>query len=200
MENQIRFPLRWEKLAAAVAYLAQQSLHDDRFGETKLVKLLYYADCAAYQRTGEPITGTTYIRMPHGPYPDEWQVTKRRLEELDIIRVVSENVSAGHTRQRALVGAKASVEGLTEEDKAFLDEQLRQFREFTAAAIEEYSHDEVAWRTTEPGRVIPWELAGLRIPGPPDEETKARGRRIADRIRRNGRQVSRILVERQDAV
>ncbi len=130
--------MRWEKLAAAVAYLAQQSLHDDRFGETKLVKLPYCADCAAYQRTGQPITGTTYIRMPHGPYPDEWQVSKRRLEDSGIIRVVDENISTTHTRQRALAGSNASFDALGEQDKKFLDEQLRRFREFTGAAIEEY--------------------------------------------------------------
>ena len=200
MENQIRFPLRWEKLAAAVAYLVQQSLHDDRFGETKLVKLLYYADCAAYQRTGEPITGTTYVRMPHGPYPDEWQVTKRRLEELDIIRVVGENVSTTHTRQRALVDANASVEALTEGDKAFLDEQLRRFREFTAAAIEEYAHEDLAWQATGQGASIPYELSGIRRPGQPDDETRARGNRIAKRIREEGRRVSRVMVTRDETI
>ena len=200
MENQVRFPLRWEKLAAAVAYLAEQSLHDDRFGETKLVKLLYYADCAAYQRTGEPITGTTYIRMPHGPYPDEWQVTKRRLEEMDIIRVVGENVSTTHARQRALVGANASVEALTEGDKAFLDEQLRRFREFTAVAIEEYSHVDLAWQATSQGASMPYELSGIRRPGPPDDETRARGNRIAKRIREEGRRVSRVLVSRDETI
>ena len=198
MENQIRFPLRWEKLAAAVAYLAQQSLRDDRFGETKLVKLLYYADCAAYQRTGEPITGTTYIRMPHGPYPDDWQVNKRRLEDSGIIQVVNENISATHTRQRALAGANASSGALTERDKAFLDEQLRRFREFTAAAIEEYSHNDVAWDVTDQGAPMPYELSGIRRPGPPDEETIARGRRIAKRIREEGRRVSRVIIERND--
>lgn len=200
MENQIRFPLRWEKLAAAVAYLTQQSLRDDRFGETKLVKLLYYADCAAYQRTGEPITGTTYIRMPHGPYPGQWQVTKRRLEDLGIIRVVGENVSTTHTRQRALPGENASIDALTEEDKTFLDEQLRRFREFTAAAIEEYSHEDLAWHATDQGAPMPYELSGIRRPGPPDDETRARGNRIAKRIREEGRRVSRVLVTRDETI
>ena len=198
MENQVRFPLRWEKLAAAVAYLAQQSLHDDRFGETKLVKLLYYADCAAYQRTGEPITGTTYIRMPHGPYPDEWQVSKRRLADSGIIRVVDENISTTHTRQRALAGSNASFDALSEQDKKFLDEQLRRFREFTGAAIEEYSHDDLAWHATNHRAPMPYELSGIRRPGPPDDETKARGRRIAKRIREEGRRVSRVIIERHD--
>ena len=200
MEKHVRFPLRWEKLAAAVAYLAQHSLHDDRFGETKLVKLLYYADCAAYQRTGEPITGTTYIRMSHGPYPDEWQVNKRQLEDSGIIQVVNENISTTHTRQRALAGANGSFDALTDQDKTFLDEQLRRFREFTANAIEEYSHQDVAWHITGQGAPMPYELSGIRRPGPPDEDTIARGRRIAKRIRQEGRRVSRVIVERDGSL
>ena len=200
MENQIRFPLRWEKLAAAVAYLAQQSLRDDHFGETKLVKLLYYADCAAYQRIGEPITGTTYIRMRHGPYPGQWQVTKRKLEDLGIIRVVGENVSTTHVCQRALPAENASIDALTEEEKTFLDEQLRRFREFTAAAIEEYSHEDLAWYATDQGAPMPYELSGIRQPGPPDDETRARGNRIANRIREEGRRVSRVLVTRDETI
>ena len=71
MAEYIRFFTNPDKLSAAIVYLAQRSLHDDHFGETKLVKLMYYADCAAYQRTGEPITGTTYI--PHG----SWSIPRR---------------------------------------------------------------------------------------------------------------------------
>ena len=201
MENQLHFPLQWEKLAAAVAYLVQQSLHDDRFGETKLVKLLYYADCAAYQRTGEPITGATYIRMPHGPYPDGWPANRRRLEDLGIIQVIDENVSTTHTRQRALSGTNASVDALTDRDKVFLDEQLRRFREFTAAAIEEYSHGELAWDAAHEREAMPYELSGIRRPSlPPDAETIARGRRIAKRIREEGRRVSRLVVDRDETL
>lgn len=196
MENRTRFPLRREKLAAAVAYLAQRSLHDERFGDTKLVKLLYYADCAAYQRTGEPITGTTYIRMHHGPYPDGWQMTRRGLEDLGVVRVVRETVSANHARQRTLPGEKASVDALTEQDMSFLEEQLRRFREFTASEIEDYSHEDLAWHVTAQGAPMPYELSGIRRPGPPDEETIVRGRRIAKRIREEGRRVSRVIVER----
>ena len=201
MENRIRFPLRWEKLAAAVAYLAQQSLRDDRFGETKLVKLLYYADCAAYQRTGEPITGTTYIKMPHGPYPDRWQTTICGLESSRTVRLSSESAGNECVRKRWLPGENATMAALTEQDKRLLDEQLRQFAEFSGAEIEEYSHDELAWDATREREVMPYELSGIRRPSsPPDAETVARGRRIAQRIREEGRRVSRLVVDRDETL
>lgn len=200
MDAPIRFQLQWDKLKAAVAYLAERSIRDENFGQVKLVKLLYYADCAAYLRTGRPLTGANYVRQEHGPYPEDWRSITKQLERDGVVRIHSEEIPDGSRRRRAVPAGASSGYSLTEQERTFLDDQLRRFAEFNAAQIEEYSHDEAAWQTTEPGRVIPWELAGFRIPSPPDEETKARGQRIADRIRRDGRQVSRILVERQDAV
>lgn len=201
MENQVRFPLRWDKFAAAVAYLAQQSLHDDRFGETKLVKLLYYADCAAYQRTREPITGATYIRMPHGPYPDRWQTTIESLESGGTVRLSRERVGDEYVRKHWLPGENAATAALTEREKSLLDEQLRQFAKFNGVEIEEYSHNELAWHATAQGAPMPYELSGIRRPSlPPDEETVARGRRIAKRIREEGRRVSRLVIDRDETL
>lgn len=195
MEAKIRFPLQWDKLAAAIAYLTERSQNDDHFGFAKLVKLLYYADCAAYIRTGHPITGVTYVHMPHGPYPDDWQAILQRLEDEKAVKTLKEYVPKGYWRRRPVAGGSAAMAALTEKEQQFLDEQLRRFTDFSAVEIEEYSHDELAWDATAQGEVMPYELSGIRRPGPPDEETIARGRRIAKRIREEGRRVSRVLVE-----
>ncbi len=200
MEGRKRFPPQWEKLAAAVAYLTERSRRDDAFGLTKLVKLLYYADCAAYLRTGQPITGTPYVHMPHGPYPDDWENILRRLQDEHVISVLPEEIPNGNQRRRPVAGLPSAAAALTEPERRILDEQLRRFADFNAARIEEYSHDELAWRITKQGEAVPYELSGLRMPGPITHDVRERGNRIADRIRKDGRQTSRILVERQDAV
>ena len=196
MTESARFSPNPDKLAAAAAYLAQRSLGDDNFGETKLVKLLYYADCAAYLRTGRPITGTTYVRLDHGPYPDNWRAVKQSLEHAGTIRVSHEQIPNGYSRQRWLPGQSAAADSLTEQERKFLDEQLHRFAGFNARQIEEYSHDEVGWRVTDQGQAIPYNLAGLRIPPPPTAETRARAQRIADDIRKNGRQVANDVTPR----
>ena len=201
MEEPQKFPLQWGKLAAAVAYLTERSRHDDTFGETKLVKLLYYADCAAYQRTGRPITGATYIKMPHGPYPDLWQAMIGRLESDGTIHLSQEPVGDQYLRKHWLPGENAITTALTEQDKRHLDEQLRRFAKFNGAEIEEYSHDELAWHATPDDEAMPYELFGIRRPSlPPDEETVARGRRIAKRIREEGRRVSSLVVGHDETI
>jgi len=200
VEAKISFPLEWGKLAAAVAYLTERSHNDDHFGFAKLVKMLYYADCAAYIRTGRPITGATYVHMPNGPYPDDWPAMLERLEAEQAIKVLKEYAAKGYWMRRPIVEGSAVTDALTEKEQGFLDEQLRRFADFSAMEIEEYCHDDLAWGVTKQGEVMPYELCGIRRPGPPTDEILERARRIAEDIRKNGRQISRILVERQDAV
>lgn len=200
MEAPKRFQLQWDKLKAAVAYLTERSGNDDSFGSTKLVKLLYYADCAAYLHTGQPITGSNYIHMDHGPYPEDWRSLVGQLEREEIVRVDVEDISGSYQRRRPLLRQKATTSALTDQECSILDEQLRRFAEFNARDIEEYSHDELGWRRTVQGETIPYRLSGIRRPGTPDDETKARGRRIAKRIREEGRRVSRTIVVRDETV
>lgn len=186
MTENIRFAADLDKLCAAVVYLAESSIHDDAFGAAKLVKLLYFADCAAYLRRGKPITGCAYLRMEHGPYPQDWAATERMLERNGIVRVVEESITGGYRRQRWLPLQPSDPAALTDAERGILDEQLRRFADFNAAQIEEYSYAEVGWRSARPGAVIPYNLAGFRMPPPPDAETRARGQRIADTIREKG--------------
>ncbi len=200
MEDKVSFSLKWDKLAAAVAYLTERSRHDGPFGFPKLVKLLYYADCAAYIRTGQPITGVTYVHMPQGPYPDDWAAMLKRLEAEQAIKILTEYAPKGYWTRRPVAGDTAATAALTEKELSFLDEQLRRFADFSAEEIEEYSHDELAWRVTAQGAAMPYELCGIRAPGPVTDDVRQRAQRIAEDIRSNGRQISRILVERRDAV
>ena len=198
MEAPKRFQLQWDKLKAAVAYLTERSGNDDSFGSTKLVKLLYYADCAAYLHSGRPITGSNYIHMDHGPYPEDWRSLVDQLEREEIVRVDVEDISGSYQRRRPLLGRKATTSTLTDQERSILDEQLRRFAKFNARDIEEYSHDELGWRITVQGETMLYGLSGIRRPGTPDDETKARGRRIAKRIREEGRRVSSTIVVRDE--
>lgn len=193
MKEPKRFQLQWDKLKAAVAYLAERSLHDDNFGETKLVNLLYYADCAAYVRTGKPITGSNYVHIMDGPSPEDWNSIVGQLEREEAVRINPDDNQGGYRRWRPATAGTTCTDALTERERTFLDEQLRRFAEFNAVQIEVYSQDEVAWRTTELGHIIPWELTGFRMPKLTDD-VKERGQRIADLIRKNGRQISRVIV------
>ena len=177
MVEYVRFSRRPDKLAEAVIYLAERSAGDPNFGETKLVKLLYFADCAAYFRRGTPITGTTYVHLPHGPYPDNWQGTKADLINRGEVREIRTEARGGYRQHQLAANRPAQSEILTAEERACLDDQLRQFAGYNGAEIEEYSHRVLGWQTTETGEVIPYELSMLSVPKLTDE-VRERGRRI----------------------
>ena len=169
------------KLIEAALYLSERSENDPNFGTTKLVKLLYYSDCAAYILDGTPITGTTYLHFPHGPYPENWHRVRERMEQSGDATALRESAGAGYHRYRLLTNRPANRELLSPRELERMDEQLQRFIEFNAAGIESYSHQEVAWRATEDGEPMDYELAGVFAP-PLSQNSVRRGQAIANAI------------------
>lgn len=179
---QATFVQDLEKLIEAALYLSERSADDPDFGMTKLVKLLYFSDCAAYILHGKPITGTTYLHFPHGPYPENWYRVRELMEQSGDAKALRESAGAGYHRYRLLTNRPANRELLSSRELELMDEQLRRFAGFNAAAIESYSHWEVAWRATEDGEPMDYELAGVFAP-PLSQNSIRRGQAIADAIR-----------------
>ena len=57
------------KMKELILYLAAKSEKDPRFSSTKLNKLLFYCDFAAFRQLGKPITGHSYQKLQFGPAP-----------------------------------------------------------------------------------------------------------------------------------
>ncbi|MDE2785718.1 MAG: Panacea domain-containing protein [Chloroflexota bacterium] len=187
MEDEPQFQQRLDKLTEAVVYLVWGSRSDPNFGEPKLVKLLYYADCAAYRRFGAPMTGTTYLHYPHGPYPSDWYKSKRAMQAAGDVQVRQEDVIGVHRvyrQHRWIAKRSARSEVLSAAERAILDEQLLRFADFNAAGMEEYSHQELGWLSTEDGEPIPYCMAGLSDAPLSDDELCEAERIAADVARK----------------
>ena len=171
-----------DKVVESAVYIINKSRADPNFGMTKLVKLLFYADSAAYLANGKSITGTTYLHFPHGPYPEGWYRVRRRMESSGAVTILR-YPEMGYQRYTFLSNRQADLEILSPDDLTFLDEQIERFSGFNASAIEEYSHQEVGWRVTEDGEPIPYELAGISAP-PLSQDSIRVGLEVADGLRR----------------
>ena len=159
--DALTFALQLDKLTDAVVYLVSGSQNDPNFGETKLVTMLYYADCAAYLQFGKPITGATYLRYPHGPYPQAWAACKSAMTIAGDVDIFSEELGADVHKHRWIANRPVHAEVLSSQDEAILDQQLERFANFDSTRIVEYAHQEFGWILTEPGEAIPYDLAGL---------------------------------------
>ena len=162
--EQVSFEQDLDKLIEAALYLGERSENDPHFGVSKLVRLLYYSDCGAYTARGKPITGTTYLHFPHGPYPENWHLARVKMEQTGAVTVLRDQHGQGYHRYGLLTSRPANREALAPEDREEMDFQLERFADYSAAAIEDYSQYEAAWLATEDGQPMAYELAGFTAP------------------------------------
>lgn len=168
-----------DKLIEAAIYLCELSADDPDFVMTKLVSLLYYADCEAYLEFGEPITGTTYIHFPHGPHPENWYQIRQRMEQYGDAEILYDTAAVGYQNYRVLPLRPANLELLSSDDRESLAAQVERFSGFNVAGIKHHAHQEVGWRSTEDGEPIPYGIAGVFSPSM--SATDIRARRLANR-------------------
>ena len=181
MMRQQSFTQNLDKLIEAALYLGERSEHDPHFGVSKLVRLLYYSDCAAYILLGKPITGTTYLHFPHGPYPENWYEARMKMEQSGAVTVLRDRHAQGYHHYGLLANRPANREFLAPEELEKMDAQLERFADYSAAAIEDYSRYEAAWLATEDGQPMSYELAGIFAP-PRSQNSMRYGIKVANDV------------------
>jgi uncharacterized phage-associated protein len=178
MERRRHFTQHRNKFTEAVIHLCTRSIDDPDFGETKLVKLLYYADSAAYQADAEPLTGTTYLHFPNGPFPANWYTIKDELVKTGELEIRLEPIATGIERKRPVAIRPVRAGVLSAEDVAALDQQIERFAGYNANDMVAFSHRELGWRITGDRDPIPYELSRFSAPER-DDELIQEARRIA---------------------
>lgn len=142
-----------DKLEVVVSYLAESMEH---FYKVKLMKSLWYADALSYKRTGKSMTGLVYRHEAMGALP----VGHYNLMNLERINVKEE--FNGHYEYASLhVYPNKDIDYsiLSECEKSILDEVINKFKTFKANDIVEYMHNEIAYKKTKSGDIIPFDLA-----------------------------------------
>ncbi len=175
------FEPQFDKVTEAVLTLIESAHEDVNFGETKLVKLLYYADCEAYRRFGKPITGLTYLHRQYGPYPEAWSSIKNSLTFHGDVEIQYQNPGLPYERHRWANKRSPKAGVLTAEETALLQEQVQRFTHFNGKDIVDYSHQELGWGSTEEFEPIPYALAGFSDP-PFTQQDWDTARRIAANV------------------
>lgn len=141
-----------DKLEAVISYLAEAM---SNLYKVKLMKSLWYSDALAYQRMGKAMTGLVYRHATMGALP-VGHYSLMNLENLN----VKEEISPGYDSMLHVYPSEhADYTILSSEEKAILDTVTRKFRDFKAAEIVNYMHEEKAYRETSNGEIIPFSLA-----------------------------------------
>ena len=123
-------------------------------GEIQLRKALVIIDILNQSFYGKGLTGTTYIKYPHGPVPDDdsWQVLLSMLREGSIYR--KEEPIGTWTKHAHYPKADPDYKSFTEDQIAFIQNAARFAKKNTAKDLSQITHDSV-YDKTPMGEPIP---------------------------------------------
>ena len=116
----------------------------DHCGEvwcTKMNKILFYIDFAAYKEWGMAMTGLTYRAIGYGPVPERWD---RVFSEFDAIKQIP--AAVGEYEGIVLSGTdKPNLKAFEDKEIALMNRVCDELKGMSARAISELSHKEDAW-------------------------------------------------------
>jgi Antitoxin SocA-like, Panacea domain len=137
------------------------SKFNERFGATKLNKILFFSDFLSYGFTGIPITGATYQKLERGPAPKELKPIAREIVEEGAGMFIKRRWF--NYFQTVLIAMRPANRTLFRaEEIDLVDEVIRDLEPRDARETSELSHvRSEAWQIAEIGEVIPYEAVFL---------------------------------------
>jgi uncharacterized phage-associated protein len=168
-----------QKFKELLVYVASQTGSDERCGDMKLNKLLYFADVTAFRRTGHPISGAKYQHQRMGPIAEPLLPARRDLER-DGRLVTCKREYQGYSQKATEAKGDIRPGVLTEDELAIIDEVISRFRDYDGRAMEEIAHEEPGWRMTSDGDRMPYRLSLLAKQASP--RAIDRGKELAERF------------------
>jgi uncharacterized phage-associated protein len=136
-----------DKFAEMLVYVASQIENESTAGDTKLNKLLYYADVTAYRRTGEAISGARYKHQKRGPIAAALWPVREELEEKSRLKTSERRFGKGNQRRTQALG-QPDPSSFSHIEREIMDEIIARFRGCNAKEMERFAHDEPAWAIT----------------------------------------------------
>jgi hypothetical protein len=157
MRSPSRDP-QYPKLAELILYISKLSQDDPCFGSTKLNKILFFADFAAYRQRRRPISDDVYQRLENGPAPKHLVPVRDRLIKAKNL-AVQEVSYYGKIQVRPLALRDADLSLFKAEEIALIDSVIKAFWDKDGTDVSLLSHDFVGWRGAKDGEEIPYEVA-----------------------------------------
>lgn len=150
-----------EKLQQVILYFLEH-INNVHLGRTKLMKLLYFVDFNHYEAHGRPVTGATYRKLPHGPYPKDAEKLIGKMERTGLLREMKVH-HKGFTQHRLItLTGKFDPAKFSGAELQTLERVAADWADATAQQIEAATHREAPWAGTADGRKIDYEMAEYR--------------------------------------
>lgn len=151
------------KFTELVLLIASRLANDRSVGETELNMVLCFADFTHLRRTGRPITGVTYQKLPHGPAPRRLRPVRDALEAAAHATVETEHFP-GFRKDRLVPLREADTTLFDDDELATVEQVLHDLAGLTAKQVRELSFHQAGWQLVQDGNDIPYEAALVGFP------------------------------------
>jgi uncharacterized phage-associated protein len=168
-----------EKFRELLLYVSERCARDEKFGKTKLVKILYYSDFLAYGLFGHPITGATYQALEWGPVPRELTAVISKLKRTKQAVIVPRRYY-NKTQQVPTPLRRPRLDKFSADEIALVDQVMADLWGENAVEVSSLSHLEEGYRLSALKRTIPYESVFLSSE-PPTTADVRRAQELAAR-------------------
>ncbi len=148
-------PQQVSKLREMMIYFA--SLPD--MYETKLNKLLFYADFLHFKQHQVSISGSPYLAFPYGPVPQHYPFVQAELRESQDLELREVFFASGESGTVLTACRQPDLSQFTAEERATLQRIADELGGLTSRALSDRSHAEKAWTETPQRQLISYEKA-----------------------------------------
>ena len=152
------------KLRELILYISWCCRNHGNIGATKLNKILFYSDFAAYLKLGKPITGQDYFALQTGPAPKRLLPVREDMEERGEITLCNVQITEDYCQQLIVPQRTSDLSDFTAEEIAIVHQMMVRFFWKSAKATSEESHKFIGWIAAELHETIPYSSALLDAP------------------------------------
>jgi len=144
-----------EKLHQMIVYLLD---HVKGAYKTAINKYLWYMDFLSFKEYSVSISGSVYVHLPYGPVTDNYDIILGLMlsKMIDKEEVVFKEDVVG---ERFVAKLKPDLSSFEREEIKVMDCVISHFKRFSATQLSKYSHKEKAYKETENGEPISYELS-----------------------------------------
>ena len=160
-----------KRLAELILYISRKSEGNQRFGATKLNKLLFYSDFSAYAQLGKSITGHEYQRLKRGPAPKHLLPVRDQLVKEKRLTVIPRDYH-GQTQDLTIALDAPDLSMFAGDEIALVDDIMAACWGLNATEISCRSHEFIGWRLANNKEFIPYEVALVACREPTLDEIK----------------------------
>lgn len=130
-------------------------------GETVLHKLLYFIDFDYYEKFEENLMGATYIKNHHGPTSIELSAIIKEMQDQGELEAVKSQYFK-YLQKKYLPRKRPNLDILSAREIEHIDDVLARLSDKNAAEIENYSHEDIPWKSAQDGKPLSYESVFYR--------------------------------------